>query len=289
MHFKTGNPSEDLSLLASKSEAILRQFGPYRDDIGLYHDRKTAGESGTEPLGTHGCGNALLYTSHVAIALWIHGARSIKGWRTFYENAMAGVRRCEVTSGIYRRHPVHYCRDQESHDDYVGLATLSSFGGSSVAAMIARRGAQKVAVCIPIKVWRWTIKINLNLPWYLPNAAEFDPALGGKFGMSAWLGRFVPMVTHVRACAGLSTKWWQRLAWSLAVATSGVKNPKRNDVWILPWNMCMAQRTFSPMEAKARDYFFKRLKKHWGDKPMSQVFRAYFAKHHPLCEWADGE
>lgn len=285
MFLKPQEPKRDLSAETIKNEKILRAFAPYRDPFGLFHDRPTAGPTGTEPLGTHGCGNSLLYTSHVAIALWINGARSVKTWRTFYEQALVGYKACEVKPGLFRRHPVHYAHDQESHDDYAGIATFCSFGQGEMVERIAQRGGTKYSVNLPIRLWRWKWNITLKLYWYFPN----DPKFQQNFGFSAFLGRFIPLVNHVKGCSNLSRPIWQQLIWGLAIATAGFRDPKRNDVWILPWNMCMANRRFTKLELFFRRIFFKRLRKHWGEKPMAQVFRAYFGKYHPLCDFADGD
>lgn len=271
---------------------VVETMSPLQDSIGLYHDWPTAAPD-TGRQDAHGSGNGLLYSSHVAVCVWNLSRKSQKVFRPFLKTVQNGVSRCQISPGFYKRHPKFYSTDQISHDDLIGLATISSFSGGKVAGEIAAFGIngyktvvtiaslldlipptflfvkKALAFLIPqaMQKWAWEREVS----WYFPNEEKHKPV----FNQAAWLWRFFAARHHIYRCAGMYSRTVYEWMWCLSLFTARDSNSM-----CLAWNMTQAARNFSRLEQYCVKKFLARV-------DMKMVFTHYFKWPHPLSLFAD--
>lgn len=255
----------------------IEALKPYTDDFGFVHDSHDKNS-----------GDTMLFTGHMVAS--ISQLPGMLEARAFAEKAEGGVKACEIKIGLYRRHPVHYTKDQASQDQYIGAITTSSYAKRDIPWRVSARGFLSFWFfqTEPGIFWR---AIFLRYPALIHHARECDRGFptvrfGRELLHSFWM-LYLPIFILLPA------HWWMwpvvviidapRIWWVVSLLL-----PKSNhDSWILPWNMCMANRYFVWYERLARKFFWKRMLAKWGDRPVQALFDAYFQKSLPHTKIAE--
>lgn len=274
---------------------IVEMCSPLRDSIGLYHDWVTSNPVNGAP-DYHGSGNAISYTADVAIVLWNNSQKHFKVWRPFMKTTLYALEKCKVfpnVNGFYKRHPKFYSTDQISHDDLIGLCTISAMNGGRIAGEVCEFGdkgfltrvtVRSLIKCLPTpahKLRDWLLaKLPLRflnfgrittVKWYFPNEEVNRP----EFHHSAWIFRFVSAVHHIRKCASLSSSMLASLVWAISILRAKNSNDLR-----LAWQMTQTPRHFNAIEKWAVERFLRK-------NNIGKILKDYFRWDHPLCRFAD--
>lgn len=213
-------------------------------------------------------GNSLLFSAERLIALTQNGMAMADDLRRF-ANVVCDRK---LAPGLYGRTPAGapFSGNQESQDDYIGVVATDP----TLARIVFENGRARKFQWQPFKKFLWYIP----LPYYFPTAGQDD------HDPSAWLGRFVGFIAHLRICAGATVWPWHSLAWAYSVALA--PSPSNQDSWLLTWVMVWANKNPGPL---ARLAIRHRQKKLIAAFPggIRQVFALYFNNpKHPLALWA---
>lgn len=245
---------------------ILTDFKEYTDPHGLISNEKNPKQSS---------GNCILFTGESALCL-----RVTREWTA---NMAAGIRESmmilEIIPGFFLRTPygTQFHADQESGDDYVGLGFLSALVvGPSLAQRILAYGRAHYFQWGPFRFR------------YAFDTAQVLEAVRGKVdpptvtrNASAWLGRFVALIAHLRWAADERPNLFERLGWFYAVAIG----PKKGDLdsWILSAILVETSGHEGWIETFASWIRFRRVR--WYYKfGLRDVLEAYFGKDHPITQ-----
>jgi hypothetical protein len=233
-----------------------------KDDLVAYTDR-LGFISGEKNPGAPS-GNALLFTAEAMLVLRQQGCLAQFDRDLFLIQVSEA---CEIITGLYKR-PPPYSQDQESQDDYIGLAAASYFLGTSHARDMLEYGREHV--------YRWRF---LRLPYQYDKAHVEESRV-----FDAWLGRFVTAMIHIQWAAGERPALWRRLWWACSVAFSGSKDDQ--DPWLLNWLMIHTMDGRSRIGVVAASIWRWRLRRAFPDG-IRQVFARYFNDPgHPLAKYA---
>jgi len=214
--------------------------------------------------------NGLLFTAEAVAVLKSYGPLT----EVLRHKYLDAVRSCEVIPGLYNRWPED--TEQEAIDDYVGLIYLSqALEDPAIAEDIRSYGAQN-----------YYQKFGIKFKYYYPNENPYDHT-----DVRGWLGRFPWFKTHIAFALEEKTSFFGRLAWSIAVATSGAFDEKNHagepdtNAWTLSYMLIKTRRENSLMCSIAEAIWRYRLKKKWHN--MKSVFTKYFqSDQHPIARWA---
>lgn len=163
---------------------------------------------------------------------------------------LAGIIRCEVISGLFIQHPVHFRADQNSPDNLTGLGYIA---------------------------WRLDPTIAARILKHLRENHFFYVTEIGVDGLRAWFGRFPALIAHLQWAAGEKPNFLMRLAWCVSV---GFKLDKTvHDSWILSWLLTLVAGDRGWMERWATRRFWKKFP--WPS--MADCLAEYFGgdENHP--------
>jgi hypothetical protein len=235
--------------------SVKDDFLPYTDRLGFI-----SGEA--NPQGSSG--NALLFTAYAMLVLRQQGCLA-QFDRDLFLIQVAEA--CEIIPGLYKR-PPPYSQDQESQDDYIGLAAASYFLNTSHARDALEYGREHY-----YKKWCFYCKYQYDKA-HVEESQVFN----------AWLGRFVTAMIHMQWAAGEYPALWRRLWWAYSVAFSGSKNEQ--DPWLLNWLMIHTMDGRSRIGLVGASIWQWRLKRAFPGG-IKQVFARYFNDpNHPLARYA---
>lgn len=218
----------------------------YRDKLGFI--------SGTRnPEGSSG--NAVLFAAEEAIL-----RRKLDDWSGSVTLVQSIRACCEIERGLLKR-PHPFSQDQESLDDYIGLAAIDP--GLAREALAYGRA----------HFYRPLPFLKLAYQYSMRNEEK---------DVIAWLGRFPAMIAHLQFAAGETPPLWRRLWWTASIAMSG--KPDQQDPWILSWVMLETNAKGDSFLADVAHGFWRwRLERAY-PKGLSEVFRKYFNDEaHPIA------
>lgn len=202
-------------------------------------------------------GNAILYSGHYALLYaCLFGKFPLGDWlsEAIYEEA-------KHDWGMITRGP-HKWPDAQTHDDYIGLCTISFLGTGYVAKEIYRRG--------PV-FWRKEIKGFRN--W---------------FNSQFW--RIPGVWQHIKLCAGNEWNLFDKFFWSLGIVSTSLAKKESTSGRLMDWHLRHAYKISCKdywLCNKAMDFVEKRNAKIYANL-MGDVFSIYFTKDHLLAKWSVG-
>src|SRR5690606_29605290 len=80
----------------------------------------------------------------------------------------------------------------------------------------------------------------------------------GGFTLSAWLGRQLPLIIHLKIAAQENINIFEKLVWEIAVNSE----KKKHDDWALTWAMCKVAEGTDPI----MDETIKKFRKRFAEK-----------------------
>lgn len=169
-----------------------------------------------------------------------------------------------IEPGVICRGP-HKANDPQTHDDYIGLCTLSLLGNGGAALAIYEYGK--------------------NHSWcYWRSGYGFKEKFNGAFF------RIPGVVQHFKLCAGKDWNLLDRILWSLGVIANAFASRKDTSGKILTWHQVSAY------EISGRNHWLCNLAvRKWKASLLSAypdamggIFRTYFGSNHPFARWALG-
>lgn len=203
-------------------------------------------------------GNAILYSGHYALLYaLLFGKYPLADWlsEAIYIEA-------KHDWGMITRGP-HKWPDAQTHDDYIGLATISFLGKYKwVAWQIKARG--------PV-FWRKEIKGFRN--W---------------FNSQFW--RIPGVWQHLKLCAGDDWNLFDKFWWSLGVVSTSLAKKESTSGRLLDWHLRSVYRLSGRdywLCNKAMDFVEKRNSKLYSNL-MGDVFKIYFSAEHIFAKWSIG-
>jgi hypothetical protein len=169
-----------------------------------------------------------------------------------------------VEPGMICRGP-HKAEDPETHDDYVGLCTLSLIGNGGAAVAIYNRGKKTF----------WN---------YSRRGSSFSDRFNG------WFFRLAGVPQHFKLCAGEDFSPLDQFLWSFGVFANAIASAKDTSGKILTWHQICAY------EISGRKHWLCDLAvRKWKASLLSAypdamggIFRTYFGSNHPFSRWALG-
>lgn len=202
-------------------------------------------------------GNSILYSGHYALLYaLLFGSYEKADWLSerIYQDA-------KVDWGIISRGP-HKIGDAQTHDDYLGLSTISFLGSGYVASVFYERG--------PSYVRKGT---NTFRDW---------------FNSQFW--RIPGVWQHIKLCAGYELNWFDKIFWSVGIVSTSLAKKDSTSGRILDWHLRSVYRISGKrywLCDKAVNFVEKRNSKIYSNL-MGDVFGIYFSKNHIFSKWAVG-
>lgn len=167
-----------------------------------------------------------------------------------------------VSPGVINRGP--FCQIPQTHDDYVGLCTLSFLNHGGAANAIYQHG-----------------KAN---SFVYPNGGDSYRDM-----FNGWFWRLPGMVQHIKLCAGVSLNLFDWLLMSLGILWNAYLADGTSGI-ILTWHMVSVYQLGAKKNWLA-DYAVQTWHRKLIEKypaAMGDVFGVYFGKSHVLTKWAQG-
>jgi hypothetical protein len=166
-----------------------------------------------------------------------------------------------LSPGLLTRGP-HKWDDPQTHDDYIGMASLSFLGGGGAARAIYEYG----------KKHGWSYVRNSN------------PSVSDWFNGQFW--RLPGVVQHIKICAGeslsaIGSAWWALGVYFSAANESGL---------ILTWHMISVYEQTGKRNFLC-DYVVRGWKRKLIEKypnAMGEVFGIYYSPTHLFARWMQG-
>lgn len=232
---------------------------PYIDSVGF-----CGGKMSPE-------GNAMLTTAHEIELLKLRGELTVGRKMA----VAAAFRKTYVYSPesvgfpiYFLPHPLAFQNDQQSVDNFVGMAVCSDLIDPTLAGewLIACQHS-------------WTVPlfgIPITLKNYLPNEEQYRT----KFGWRAWFGKFLALRCAMGWAAEhpeLRPSVLARLGWIVTVATAGMF-AENQDPFILTWHLInqARRRKMGGLYELACQIHERRRAKKYPTHDMQEVFAYYF-------------
>jgi hypothetical protein len=257
-----------------------------REDFKHYMDRFNL----VQPEGGSTSGNGLIYTALYVAALEQNielGFDDADKLRIVYES-------CEQEPGLMRRAP---CKnDQEGPDDYIGVAYAAhTMHYPELAQRIVAYGDAGIDHFDPYVeerdrlVTSRLVYLVLSLFGLLRVENVWNNSDPGKFTLSAWLGRNVGLMTHLKLAAGEGTSVVERLFWCIGMLSCLFKENDVSDPWIQCWMMRQVARNnggwMCDMVSKLWTWRFKKV---WPKGLGEAVSKHFQNPGHPAAIWLMG-
>jgi hypothetical protein len=213
-------------------------------------------------------GNALLYEAHAA---WIY--RDLTGCNFAHEDFYKAVGLLRAGGGLLYRKPPSKYHDEQTHDDYIGVASA----GFSVADGIRQHGESHgwFYDCWSPETtfWKALKRIATRVePWrYLSN----------------WHGRFPGLKEHYLISAGQKPSLWGWMKWIASIAWT-VREKGNESGWLLDYlklRIANEKYPFHWAVVLANKVYKLGLNEHYNGH-ISEVYRVYFGPNHPLARWS---
>ncbi len=202
-------------------------------------------------------GNCILYAGHYALLHYVLFGE-YKAADAHSENIYSFTK---VDWGIISRGP-HKIGDPQTHDDYLGLCTISFLGSGYVARTIYERG--------PSYVRKGT---NTFRDW---------------FNSQFW--RIPGVWQHIKLCAGYDLNLFDQIFWSLGIVSTSLAKKESTSGRLMDWHLRHVYRISRKdywLCNKAVEFVEKRNSKLYSNL-MGDVFKIYFSAEHILAKWSVG-
>lgn len=207
-------------------------------------------------------GNAILYAGTYGVLF----QKLFKEYRDADEHSSRIYAAAYVAAqpGIITRGP-DKLNEPQTHDDYIGLCSLSNLGNGGVATVFYNYGKNHW--------WSFFRKGQSLKDW---------------FNDQFW--RLPGVVQHIKLCA--SEKWniFDSLWWALGVYASSFSSKDNSSGAILTWHMVTAY-----LQSNEKHWLCDLAVAKWKAKiiakypnAMGDVFRIYYGIGHPFTKWAQG-
>lgn len=205
-------------------------------------------------------GNAILYSGTYALIRYKFDSQEKFDVleKDVYEAA-------KVKNGVIAR--AKKKQDPESHDDYVGLLTLSLLGKKEAAQEIYSYGMEN----------RWS---------YVNVAYSFSDLFNAQF----W--RLPGMVQHIKACAGIKWNYLDHFLFALSAVSNAFTVKDSTSGKILTWHMVSAYEIQSLNKSWLSDFavnFWKSRILKMYPNAMGDVFGIYFGRKHIFAKYMIGK
>jgi hypothetical protein len=234
-------------------EKFLEDVRPYFRQYPFMAARPDAELDGNSILyaGTYGLLHQRLFSSYEDA-----GIHSLLLYKDSYLPSQPGV----ITRGPHKEN------DPQTHDDYVGMASLSYLGGSGAAKAIALHGKNHC--------WSFRRKGHNTI-------AEI-------FNAQFW--RLPGLVQHLKLCARGEWNALDYLFWSIGVFASSFAKHGDTSGTILTWHFVRVYEQ-SGKKNWLCDWAVRKWKLQINSlylNAMGDVFRIYYGPDHPFAKWALG-
>jgi len=203
-------------------------------------------------------GNAILYTGTYALIqkkLGIAANLDVLA-KDVYDHV-------QVKPGVIHR--ANKPQDAETHDDYIGMLTISALANGKEAEEIYEYG----------KAHGWS---------YVNVAYNFADVFNGQF----W--RLPGVVQHIKLCAGKAWNWFDCLMFFIAVMANAFTAKNDTSGKILTWHyvsMYELKGDKSPLCEFAATFWKKRILEMYPNA-MGDVFSIYFGPEHIFSKYTIG-
>jgi hypothetical protein len=201
-------------------------------------------------------GNTILYSGHYALLHYL----LFGTYKAAEDHSQKIYIDSKVDWGIINRGP-HKPDDNQSHDDYIGLATMSFLGSGYVARLFYERGPSFYKRGSGSRAW-----FNSQL-WRIPGPWQ-----------------------HLKLCAGYDLNWFDRFWWSLGIVSTSFAKKESTSGRLMDWHLRHVYRISKKnywLCNLAMDFVEKRNSKIYPNL-MGDVFSIYFTKEHILAKWSIG-
>jgi hypothetical protein len=245
--------------VVTEANYFLASLNEYRDpNHGLLGD----GFKPAEPSG-----NSLLYEAHAAI-IW----RDLTGMNYPHVDFYRACSILMAGEGLFFRKPPP-AQDEESQDDYIGVAAASKQMASSIVA----HG----------ELYGWFYDC------FSPSCSLLEALklVVGRYEpfsyLGLWHGRFPGLKSHYKIGAGLSPSFLGWVAWCFNVCWS-VRKKGNESGWLMSYLMLRVANEQFPDHWAVKDAtkFFKMQLNEYYFGHIGQVYSAYFGPLHPLTRFA---
>lgn len=191
---------------------FVEALKPYRDAWGLVHDKLSMPDYISQ--------NGICFTAEAALIAQARGELS----EPLREELLEAVNACwDPREGLLYRHPSsHRVGNQESIDDFAGLACLARIlGAPKLAASVIRAGREKEwTPKIEFSLLSMDVAIEIEAPrYYYPDEAQYRE----RFSARAWLGRFPALIASLEWAGAQEPSWPRRQIWALSARFGSVK------------------------------------------------------------------
>lgn len=170
----------------------------------------------------------------------------------------------EELPGMITRGP-HKWNDPQTHDDYIGLCTLSFLNHSGAAFAICRRGQSS----------RWS---------YFREHGTWKEWFNAQF----W--RIPGVVQHIKLCAGAPWGLLDSFLWAIGVWSNTLGNQSDTSGKILKWHLVSAYE-MSDRKNLLCSWAVRKWKTKLSEtypNGMGDVFKVYYGASHKFVTWAQG-
>lgn len=254
--------------------SIKTDFLPYTDSFGLI-----------QPDGNGTSGNGILYTAEYVAAL-VH-ANDLDSQEK--QRLISVLESCEKQPGLLWRAPLNK-DDQEGPDDYVGIGYTAKFlNHPDIAKRIVEYGRVGVKEYDPSaedegkRFWSKVIYKILSLFGNKTVKNVWNNANPGKFTLSAWLGRQLNLMAHLKFAANIDPSCIEKLVWCLAILKDLFEKKSNKDSWVLSWLAVKTAKNKSFICDVVGSIWIWKFKRTWKNG-MGELLGSYFNNiNHPLA------
>lgn len=235
----------------STQEEFLADVRAYFDEYPLM-----SRDPGAEPDG-----NGILYAGTYGLLY----AKLFGEYKNSAEHSTLLYRACYLPEkpGVITRGP-HKWLDPQTHDDYIGMCTLSGLNHGDAATAIYMHGK---------KNW-----------WFYFRGG----VLRDKF--NAIFYRLPGVVQHIKICAGVQLNQLDMVLLAAGLYSNSLGDQADTSGKIMKWHMASMY-----LRGSQRNWLCDWAVQKWIDKlmetypnGMSDVFAIYYGKSHPFVRWAVG-
>jgi hypothetical protein len=250
---------EGLTLKLSLVGSFVEDLKDYREPLyGLLGDMKHP----EDPSG-----NSLLYEAH---AVWI--ARDLAGLNYASASFYRATNLLQAAIGLYYRKPLP-AHDDETQDDYIGIASASTVQAGRIVARGIQRG-WFFDTWSPNTGFRDALKLLLR-------------RVEGIKYLGCWHRRFPGLVPHYKISAGFNPGFFGWLTWSLSILWT-IRKRGNESGWLLDYLKLRAADRLFPTNLAVRlvrKAFISQLNRHYFGN-VANVYVTYFGVTHPLARYS---
>ena len=206
-------------------------------------------------------GNSILYAGTYGLLYF----KLFRAYPNSAEHSTLLYKNSLIESGVINKGP-HKANDPQTHDDYVGLCSLSFLNHGGAANAIYLHG----------KLTGWEFN---NLP---------DSGWKNWFNSQFW--RIPGVIQHIKLCARVNWSIVDKFMFSISIIGAILGPQDDTSGKILKWHMITVYEL-----SDQKNWFCSWIVRKWKAKTlatysggMGDVFNVYYGPSHPFVKWAQG-